>query len=194
MSSTTIVPIEEIEERIFVLRGHRVMIDHDLARLYGVETKYLNRQVRRNTARFPGDFMFQLTRSEKKELVTKWHRFGNLKHSNSLPYAFTEHGVAMLSAVLKSDRAILMSILIVKAFVRLREMVSRNREISKGLELLEAKVDRHDKEIQALIRAPRHTARRASPPAHAASGHTDAEDRILIGRLLKCEEDQTSEV
>jgi hypothetical protein len=138
------------------------MIDNDLATLYGVETKYLNRQVRRNAARFPHDFMFQLTEREKGELVTNWHRFSNLKHSNSLPYAFTEHGVAMLSAVLKSERAILTSILIVKAFVRLREIVSRNRELSKTLELLETKVDRHDKDIQAIVKALRQL---MQPPA-----------------------------
>jgi hypothetical protein len=155
MHSTSIVPIEEIEERIFILRGQRVMIDNDLARLYGVETKYLNRQVKRNAARFPDDFMFQLTTVEKNELVTNWHRFRRLKHSTGLPYAFTEHGVAMLSAVLKSERAILMSILVVKAFVRLREIISRNRELSKAIELLEAKVSRHDTDIQAIVKALR---------------------------------------
>lgn len=155
MHSTSILPIEEIEERIFILRGQRVMIDNDLARLYGVETKYLNRQVKRNAARFPDDFMFQLTTVEKNELVTNWHRFRRLKHSTGLPYAFTEHGVAMLSAVLKSERAILMSILVVKAFVRLREIISRNRELSKAIELPEAKVSRHDTDIQAIVKALR---------------------------------------
>ena len=106
--------------------------------------------------------MFQLRMKEKEELVTKWHRFGNLKHSSSLPFAFTEHGIEMLSAVLKSERAILMSVLIVKAFVRLREIVSRNRELSKTLTLLEARVGRHDSEIQAIVKALRQL---MQPPA-----------------------------
>jgi len=155
MAVTDITPAGQIEENIFIIRGQRIMIDFDLARLYGVETKHLNRQVRRNLTRFPEEFLFQLTREEKAELVTKWHRLRVLKHSSHPPFAFTEHGVAMLSAVLKSERAILMSILIVKAFVRLREIISRNRELAGKLEILESKVDRHDKEISSIIEAIR---------------------------------------
>ncbi|OGX05599.1 MAG: hypothetical protein A3G87_00545 [Omnitrophica bacterium RIFCSPLOWO2_12_FULL_50_11] len=89
----SLVSQEVIEERIFSIRGHKVMIDRDLAKLYGVETKYLNRQVKRNRARFPEEFMFQLTREEKSELVTNWHRFKRMKHSSSLPRAYTEHRI-----------------------------------------------------------------------------------------------------
>lgn len=89
-----LVPVETIEKRIFLIRDQKVMIDRDLAELYGVETKHLNRQVKRNIDRFPDEFMFQLTTIEKDELVTNWHRFNSLKHSSSLQYAFTEHGVA----------------------------------------------------------------------------------------------------
>ncbi|MBU2600483.1 ORF6N domain-containing protein, partial [bacterium] len=85
---------ETIEQRIFLIRGHKVMIDRDLAELYGVETKYLNRQVKRNIERFPEEFMFNLTTEEKNELVTICHRFRTMKHSSALPFAFTEHGVA----------------------------------------------------------------------------------------------------
>ena len=106
-----------IEGMIFVIRGKKVMIDRDLARLYEVETKNLNRQVRRNIERFPEEFMFQLTAHEKNELVTNCHRFEPLKHSTSLPYAFTEHGVTMLAGALKSERAVKISIHIVKTFI-----------------------------------------------------------------------------
>lgn len=119
-----VIPHERIEERIFFIRGYKVMIDRDLAELYGVETKYLNRQVKRNKERFPDEFTFQLAPQEKEELVTICHRFKTLKHSSSLPYAFTEHGVAMLASVLKSSIAVQMSILIVKAFIKLREVVA----------------------------------------------------------------------
>lgn len=95
--SAELVPSETIEKRIFFVRGHKVMIDRDLAELYGVETKHLNRQVRRNHDRFPAEFAFQLTLSEKQELVTICHRFETMKHASSSPYVFTEHGVAMLA-------------------------------------------------------------------------------------------------
>ena len=145
----------EIEERIFLIRGHRVMIDKDLAGLYGVETKYLNRQVKRNMDRFPGEFMFQLNVSEKKELVTKCHRFNTLKHSVSLPYVFTEHGVAMLASVLNSDRAVKISICIVKTFVKLREIVGTHKELAQKLEQLERKTGKHDEDIRNIFEAIR---------------------------------------
>lgn len=101
-----LVLFEDIEQKIFLIRGQRVMIDRDIADLYQVETKQLNRQVKRNYERFPAEFMFQFTGREKEQLVTNWHRFKSLKHSTTRPYAFTEHGVAMLSSVLNSERAI----------------------------------------------------------------------------------------
>ncbi len=131
------------------------MIDRDLAELYDVETKHLNRQVKRNKERFPGEFMFKLTKKERNELVTNWHRFDTLKHTSVLPYAFTEHGVAMLASVLKSDRAVKMSIMIVKAFVRLREFLGTQKELAKKIHLLESKIDSHDREIQSIIEAIR---------------------------------------
>ena len=150
-----LIPAEVIEQRIFLIRGQKVMIDRDLAELYNVETKYLNRQVKRNKDRFPDQFMFQLTKEERNELVTNWHRFASLKHSSSMPYVFTEHGVAMLSAVLNSKRAIAMSILIIKAFVKLRELLSSHKDLIKKMDELERKYESHDKHIKIIFDAIR---------------------------------------
>ena len=116
-----------IADRIFLIRGQRVMIDRDLAQLYGVETKYLNRQVRRNAGRFPPTFMFQLTVRERNEVVTIWHHLAPLKFSRVLPYAFTEYGVVMLASVLNSERAIAINIHIMRVFTRLRELMLRHQ-------------------------------------------------------------------
>jgi len=150
-----LIPAEVIEQRIFLIRGQKVMIDRDLAELYNVETKYLNRQVKRNKDRFPDQFMFQLTKEVRNELVTNWHRFTSLKHSSSMPYVFTEHGVAMLSAVLNSKRAIAMSILIIKAFVKLRELLSSHKDLIKKMDELERKYESHDKHIKIIFDAIR---------------------------------------
>ena len=131
------------------------MIDRDLAELYGVETKYLNRQVKRNIERFPIEFMFQLTGDERNGLVTNCHRFKTMKHSRSMPYAFTEHGVAMLASVLKSERAVKISINIIKAFVKLREILSSHKELSWKFDQLERKIENHDEEIQIIFEAIR---------------------------------------
>ncbi len=109
-SEKTLVPIERIEHSILVIRGQRVMLGYDLAKLYGVTTRRLNEQVRRNPDRFPDDFMFQLTKNEKDEVVANCDHLSNLKHSQSQPYAFTEHGVIMLANVLNSPVAIKASI------------------------------------------------------------------------------------
>ena len=137
----TLIPQEVIEERIFVLRGQRIMIDRDLAQLFEVETKYLNRQVKRNLIRFPSEFMFQLNEEERNQLVTNWHRFESLKHTANLPYAFTENGVAMLSTVLKSERAVKLSIFIIKTFIRLREILTTNKDLAYKIGELESKYD-----------------------------------------------------
>lgn len=143
----------EIEDLIFILRGKRVMIDKDLAYLYGVETKQLNRQVRRNYKRFPEEYIFQLSEGEKKELVTNWHRFDSLKHSSVLPLAFTEHGVAMLAGVLHSERAIKISVMIINEFVRLRRLVHANKELALRLAQLERKIVTHDDSINSILDA-----------------------------------------
>jgi phage regulator Rha-like protein len=131
------------------------MIDRDLANLYGVETKYLNRQVKRNRERFPPEFMIQLTNSERDELVTNWHRFASLKHSTVLPYAFTEHGVAMLSSILHGKRAIHINILIIKVFVKLREILATHKELAERLQELEVKIEKHDDATREIFEAIR---------------------------------------
>ena len=146
---------EEIERKIFLIHGQKVMIDRDLAELYGVETKVLNLQVRRNKERFPVQFMFRLNSKEKRELVTNCHRFETMKHSTSMPYAFTEHGVAMLASVLKSKRAVKISIHIIDAFVRLRNWVATHKELARKLEQLERKIENHDEAIQSILKAIR---------------------------------------
>lgn len=155
MSKMDMISLDAIEESIFMIRGQKVIVDRDLARLYGVETKYLNRQVRRNIERFPKEFMFQLSIEEKNELVTNCHRFKSLKHSSALPYVFTEHGVAMMASVLNSDRAVKVSVYIIKVFVKLRQLLSTYKELAAQLKELERKVGSHDQQIAVLFEAIR---------------------------------------
>ncbi|MDD2680295.1 MAG: ORF6N domain-containing protein [Candidatus Omnitrophica bacterium] len=138
----SIVSVEVITSKIFFIRGKKVMIDRDLALLYEVTTKRLNEQVKRNIKRFPEDFMFQLTKSEKSELVANCDRFNAMKHSVVLPYAFTEQGVAMLSGVLNSDRAISVNIQIMRAFTQLRRMLLTNHDLRRKIEAMEKKYDK----------------------------------------------------
>ena len=128
------------------------MLDRDLAKLYGVETKYLNRQVRRNIQRFPQEFMFRLSVEEKNELVTNWHRFKTMKHSSALPYAFTEYGALMLANVLKSSRAIKMSIAIIRTFIKLREIAITHKDLQKKIEVMERKYDKQFKVVFDALR------------------------------------------
>lgn len=135
---------EVVEKRIFLIRGQKVMMDRDLAKLYGVTTKNLKRQVRRNIERFPIEFMFQLTEKEWDELVPIWHQFKTRKHSYIVPFAFTEHGVAMLASVLKSERAIKVSLIIIKTFVRLREILLVHKDLAAKVEMLELQYKNHE--------------------------------------------------
>ena len=130
-------PLEAIENLILNIRGKQVMLDRDLARLYGVETKVLNQAVKRNIERFPERFMFQLTDNEFFKLVTICDRFSTLKHSTSYPFAFTEHGVTMLASVLRSDIAVQMSIKIVDAFVAMRHTLLNNDQLFNRIESIE---------------------------------------------------------
>ena len=132
---------ERIEQIIFLLRGKKVIIDHDLATLYEVKTYRLNEQVRRNIKRFPNDFIFQLSNDEKNELIANCDRFKPLKHSTSNPYAFTEQGVAMLSSVLNSDKAIEVNIQIMRTFTKLRELMLVHKDLRIKIEELEKKYD-----------------------------------------------------
>ena len=155
-SKTSLIPQETIEGKILLIRGRKVMLDSDLAVLYGVETKQLTRQVRRNIDRFPDDFMFQLTREEYNELLRC--QIGTLKrgqHSKYLPYAFTEHGILMLSSVLNSKKAIQVNIQIMRTFVKLRQILSTNKELVHKLSQLERETEKHDAEIQAIFKTIR---------------------------------------
>ncbi len=162
----SLVPIERIERAIVVLRGHKAMLDSDLATLYGVKTKALNQAVSRNVERFPADFMFQLTEAEadflRSQTVTLKTSRG--QHRKYLPYAFTEQGVAMLSSVLRSPRAVQVNIEIMRAFVRLREMIATNRDLARRLDELEKRYDAHFKSVFDAIRqlmAPAERTRRS---------------------------------
>jgi hypothetical protein len=148
-----LVPPERIERSILLIRGHKVMLDSDLAGLYEVTTKRLNEQVRRNLSRFPEDFMFQLTESEthllRSQFATSKKGRGGRRYS---PYAFTEQGVAMLSSVLNSERAIKVNIEIMRAFVRLRRMLATHADLARKLEALEKKYDAQFKVVFEAIR------------------------------------------
>ena len=146
-----LIPLERIENKILIIRGQKVLLDRDLAELYGVNTKRLNEQVKRNIKRFPQDFMFQLTKEEKNELVANCDRFNLLKHSNSLPYAFTEHGAMMTANILNSVKAIDVSVLIVRAFIKMREMISTNAVFAKKLAELEERLDQHDENTLVIM-------------------------------------------
>ena len=149
----SLIPIERIERLILLIRGHKVMLDSDLADLYGVTTKRLNEQVRRNLSRFPEDFMFQLTESEarllRSQFATSKEGRGGRRYP---PYAFTEQGVAMLSSVLNSERAVQVNIEIMRAFVRLRQILASNKELAKRLDELEKKYDAQFKVVFDAIR------------------------------------------
>lgn len=145
-----------VESRILFLRGRRAILDRDLAELYGVPVKRLNEQVRRNQERFPADFMFQVTSKEYKilrsQIATSKTGSGGTRY---LPHAFTEHGAIMAATILNSKRAVQMSVFVVRAFVRLREMLATNRVFAAKIDQLENRLDTHDSTIQELIEAIR---------------------------------------
>ncbi len=147
------LPMERVEDRILFIRGHRVMLDADLAELYGVPTKRLNEAVRRNAARFPEDFMFQLTADEVEILRSQFATSNGRGGRRYIPYAFTELGVAMLSSVLNSERAVLVNIAIMRAFVRLREIAASHKDVLRRLEEMEGKYDRQSNVVFDTIRA-----------------------------------------
>ena len=138
------------------------MIDADLARFYGVSTKRLNEQVKRNKDRFPTDFVFQLTHSEKSEVVANCDHLEKLKFSKALPYVFTEHGALMAASVLNSRQAVEMSVFVIRAFVKLRQIVGQDKELARRLNQLERRLTDHDGQIVALVKAIRQL---ASPEA-----------------------------
>ena len=146
-----IAPVGQIDRSILLIRGEKVILDADLADLYGVETKVLNQAVKRNIDRFPKDFMFRLNKDEKAEVVTVCDHLERLKYSPVLPRAFTEHGAIMAATVLNSPRAVQVSVYVVRAFVRLRRVLAGNKELASKLDKLETRVGKHDRQIVALL-------------------------------------------
>lgn len=147
-----VIPRERIDRSILRIRGQKVMLDADLAVLYGVTTKRLNEQVKRNRKRFPSDFMFQLTAKEKSEVVAICDHLNKLKFTASRPYAFTEHGAIMLASVLNSPVAIQVSVQIVRAFAKLRDAIRSQRALARRLDQLEEKYDEQFRMVFNAIR------------------------------------------
>jgi hypothetical protein len=150
--ATALVEVHRIERVILWIRGQRVMLDVDLASLYGVPTKVLNQAVKRNQKRFPPDFMFRLTVREKRKVVTDCDHLARLKFSSTLPYAFSEHGAIMLASVLNSPKAVEVSVEVVRAFVRLREALVSQVELARRLEELEKSSDKSFTQVFAILR------------------------------------------
>jgi hypothetical protein len=181
---TGVVPVEHITQSILVLRGHRVLLDTELASLYGVSTKRFNEQVRRNRERFPEDFMFQLTAEEHAALRSQ------IATSNSapgrggrryLPHAFTEHGAIMAATILNSARAMEMGVYVVRAFVKLRELLSSNRELARRFAQLETRLDKslteHDQQIAAILSAIHQLLRPPAPKRRPIGFTADLEEK-----------------
>jgi hypothetical protein len=159
-----------IHERILLIRGQRVMIDADLAELYGISTMALNQAVKRNIRRFPLDFMFTLTSEEKAEVITNCDNLRKLKYYRGLPHAFTEHGALMLASVLNSERAVEMSLAVIRVFVKLRAMLSAHKDLADKINELESRIKHHDKEIQAIFQAIKQLMTPPPPPPRKPIG------------------------
>lgn len=151
-SKAEVILTRSIEQRILLIRSKKVILDYDLAKLYNVETKQLKRAVRRNPSRFPKDFMFILSSQERQALRCHFGTLEKGAHSKYLPYAFTEQGVAMLSSVLNSDRAIAVNIHIIRVFTRLRELMVQHKDLKQRIDTLERKYDRKFKNIFEAIK------------------------------------------
>ncbi|MGA0610494.1 ORF6N domain-containing protein [Caldimonas sp. KR1-144] len=176
-NSTPVLP--HIESRILTLRGHKVIIDADLAELYGVPTGALNQAVKRNSARFPADFMFQLSTAERAEVITNCDHLAKLKFSRSLPFAFTEHGAIQASNALNSPRAIEMGIYVVRAFVRIKQFIASHAELAQRLSELETKTDGLALDHDALSRETRHQIRQILEALRALTAPPDPPKRPI---------------
>ena len=171
--------MESIQQRIYLIRGHKVMFDADLADLYGVTTGRLNEQVRRNKKRFPEDFLFQLTAEEQEALRSRFAISKGRGGRRYAPLVFTEQGVAMLSGVLNSERAIRVNILIMRAFVRIRELAAAHKDLAQKLDELEKKVSVHDERITAVFEAIKKLLTPGEPPKRQQIG-------FRAGKVKKC--------
>ena len=147
-----LILLEEIVPQILTIRGHNVILDMDLARLYGTTTKALNQAVKRNAGRFPAEFMFRLTKEEKQQVVTNCDHLQQLKFSPVLPFAFTEHGAIMAASVLNTPRAVDVSVIVVRTFLKLREMLATHKDLARKLDALEQKYDAQFKVVFDAIR------------------------------------------
>jgi len=171
------VPLERIASFILLVRGHKVLLDADLAELYGVTTKRLNEQVRRNRERFPEDFVFQLSQEEHEALRSHFATSNAGRGGRRyLPYVFTEHGAIMAAAVLNTPRAVEMSLYVVRTFVRLREMLASNKELARKLNELERKLGAHDQAITGILNAIRELMRPPEPPKKRRIGFVQTDD------------------
>ena len=180
------VPIERITTMIYLIRGQKVMLDRDLAELYGVETKQLKRAARRNIGRFPGDFMFELTKQE----LTDWRcQFGTSNADKMglryAPMAFNEQGVAMLSSVLKSDRAIEVNIAIMRAFVQLRKIIGSQEKLEEKLRKIEHHIEDHDEKIEAIFRVIQELIGPDQKSKKKRIGYTVKEKQAKYGKKAK---------
>jgi hypothetical protein len=165
------VPIGKIEQRILLIRDEKVIVDADLAEFYGVPTKRLNEQVKRNKGRFPDDFMFQLSPDEKAEVVANCDHLENLKYSKALPYAFTEHGAIMAAGVLNTFRAIEISVFIVRAFVKVRQMVAALKDLQRKISQIERRLTDHDEQIIELVNLIKQLLNPEPPPKKRRIGY-----------------------
>ncbi len=160
----SLIKVGTIQQRILLIRGDKVIVDADLAEAYDVPTKRLNEQVKRNKGRFPADFMFQLTADEKSEVVANCDHLEKLKFSKSLPYVFTEHGAIMAASVLNSPKAVEVSVFVVRAFVKLREVISGHKELALKMAQLERKLSAHDNQIIGMVKAIKQLMNPKLPP------------------------------
>ena len=174
-----LIPTERVDNAILELHGQKVILDYDLAVLYGVTTRRLKEQVRRNRDRFPDDFLFELTLAEMDELVAKCDRLAALKHSSTPPFAFTEHGAVMAASVLKSKRAVEVNVFVVRAFVRMRRMLADQRQFALKLAEIEARLSAHDGSLKVVFDAIRQLMQPPPAPKRRKIGFaTDPDDNI----------------
>ena len=183
-SNKLMVSIARVEKTILLIRGQRVILDSDLAKLYGVTTKRLNEQIKRNRKRFPDDFVFQLTAEEKTKVVANCDHLTKLKFSKTLPYAFTEHGTIMAATVLNTQRAMETSIFVVRAFIRLREILATHKELARKLIELERRLQNHDGQIRTIFEAI-HQLMTPSEEPRKKIGFKVKERRATYGRKRK---------
>ena len=183
LKRTDVVSVEQITQSILVFRGHKVLLDRDLAELYGVPTKALNQAVKRNAERFPEDFMFRLSGPEAEALNRSQPVTGSQKHRDPRfpPNAFTEHGTMMAAMILNSPRAVEMSVYVVRAFVKLRELLSSNRELARRFAQLETRLDKklteHDQQIATILSAIRQLMHPPAPKRRGIGFTADLEEK-----------------